>query len=129
MPHVMIDYSANLEPDVDVASLCETLRATLATLPTVPLAGIRVRALRVDHYAIADGNPAHGFIDISVRMRAGRPPELRQDVAHRLFDAARRLLDPVMTRRPLALSLELRDIDPALAPKTGSIRTFLETPQ
>ncbi|HAY92231.1 MAG TPA: 5-carboxymethyl-2-hydroxymuconate isomerase, partial [Rhodobacteraceae bacterium] len=26
MPHLMIDYSANVEPDVDIGALCDTLR-------------------------------------------------------------------------------------------------------
>ena len=126
MPHLMIDYSVNVEPDVDIGALCDTLRDVAASIDAFPLAGVKVRAVRVDHYSIADGNPEHGFIDISVRIREGRDMETKQDAAQKLFDAANEFVADVMQRRSLALSLELRDIDAALSPKSGSIRKYLE---
>jgi 5-carboxymethyl-2-hydroxymuconate isomerase len=116
----MIDYSVNVEPDVDIGALCDTLRDVAASIDAFPLAGVKVRAVRVDHYSIADGNPEHGFIDISVRIREGRDMETKQNAAQKIFVA------DVMRRRSLALSLELRDIDAALSPKSGSIRKYLE---
>ena len=126
MPHLMIDYSANVEPDVDMGALCDTLRDVAASIDAFPLAGVKVRAVRVDHYAIADGNPEHGFIDIFVRIREGRDMQTKQDAAQKLFDAANEFVAGVMQRRSVALSLELRDIDAALSPKSGSIRKYLE---
>ena len=126
MPHLMIDYSANVEPDVDIGGLCNTLRDVAASIDAFPLAGVKVRAVRVEHYAIADGNPEHGFIDISVRIREGRDMETKQNVAQKIFEAANEFVADVMQRRSLALSLELRDIDAALSPKSGSIRKYLE---
>ena len=126
MPHLMIDYSANVEPDVDIGALCDTLRDVAASIDAFPLAGVKVRAVRVDHYAIADGNPEHGFIDISVRIREGRDIQTKQNAAQKIFDAANEFVADVMQNRSLALSLELRDIDAALSPKSGSIRKYLE---
>jgi 5-carboxymethyl-2-hydroxymuconate isomerase len=126
MPHLMIDYSANVEPDVDIGGLCNILLDVAASIDAFPLAGVKVRAVRVDHYAIADGNPEHGFIDISVRIREGRDMQTKQNAAQKIFDAANEFVADVMQRRSLALSLELRDIDAALSPKSGSIRKYLE---
>ena len=126
MPHLMVDYSANLEPDVDMGAFCEALRAEASAIEAFPLAGIRVRATRVDHFAIADGNAAHGFIDISVRLRAGRPDDVKQDAVDRLFKAAQRFLAPAMAHRSIALSMEMRDIDPGLSPKAGTIRDHMK---
>ena len=126
MPHLMIDYSANVEPDLDIGALCDTLRHVAASIDVFPLAGVNVRAVRVDHYAIADGNPEHGFIDISVRIREGRDIQTKQNAAQKIFDAANEFVADVMQNRSLALSLELRDIDAALSPKSGSIRKYLE---
>ena len=126
MPHLMIDYSVNVEPDVDIGALCDTLRDVAASIDAFPLAGVKVRAVRVDHYSIADGNPEHGFIDISVRIREGRDMETKQNAAQKIFEAANEFVADVMQRRSLALSLELRDIDAALSPKSGSIRKYLE---
>ena len=83
MPHLMIDYSANVEPDVDMGALCDTLRDVAASIDAFPLAGVKVRAVRVDHYVIADGNPEHGFIDISIRIREGRDMQTKQNATQK----------------------------------------------
>lgn len=127
MPHFSIEYSANLEGAIDVAGLCEAIRSCAAGIDTFPTAGIRVRATRVDHYAIANGDPKHGFIDISIRLRGGRPLDVKQDATQRIFAAAKEFVAPYMAHQSLALSLEMRDIDPELSPKTGTIRDHLET--
>lgn len=125
MPHIIIEYSANVEPDIDMAEFCERLRLVATGIEAFPLPGIRVRAFRADHCAIADGNPAHGFIDISIRLRAGRTARVKAEAVQTLFDAARQYLSPAMQDRSLALSMEMRDIDPELSPKTGTIRDYL----
>ncbi|AXI46584.1 5-carboxymethyl-2-hydroxymuconate isomerase [Sulfitobacter sp. SK012] len=126
MPHFQIDYSGNLEAIVDLSGLCERIRATAADLETFPMPGIRVRAVRVDHYAIADGDPKHGFIDISIRLRAGRAADVKADATAKIFEAAKDYLAPIMQTHSIALSLEMRDIDPGLSLKTGTIRDHLE---
>lgn len=126
MPHFQIEYSANLEGVVDMGALCEAIRKEAANIETFPMPGIRVRAIRVDHYAIADGNPKHAFVDLSVRLREGRSDAVRQDAIARIFKAAKAFLAPAMATHSIALSTEMRNIDAALSPKCGTIRDHLE---
>ena len=125
MPHIIIDYSANLSPHVDFGRFCDHLRKIAGAIEIFEMPGIRVRAIAADHYSIADGNPEHGYIDISVRLREGRPLEARREAAVKLFAAAEQFLKPVLDTRALALSLEMRNIDAELSPKTGTIRNYL----
>lgn len=127
MPHFQIIYSSNLEHIVDMGEFCECIRACAVEIDAFPMAGVRVRALRADHFAIADGNPKHGFIDISIRLRGGRPAITKQNATKDIFEAAQKYLAPAMTKNSIALSLEMRDINPDLSPKTGTIRDHLET--
>lgn len=126
MPHLVIDYSANLEDAVDIAGLCDALRVSATGLDVFPAAGVRVRAVPAPHFSIADGDPAHGYIDISVRLRAGREMAVKKAATQTLFDVARDFIAPVMAERSIALSFEMRDIDPELSPKTGTTRDHLK---
>lgn len=126
MPHIHIEYSGNLEQVADMTGLCEALRREAVSIDALPMPGVRVRASRVDHYAIADGNPKHGFVDISVRLREGRPEDVKQDVIARIFEAARVFLHSAMDTHSIALSAELREINAGLSPKCGTIREHLE---
>jgi 5-carboxymethyl-2-hydroxymuconate isomerase len=126
MPHIAIDYSANMEDAVDFPALCDLLRRTGIETGVFPMAGIRVRAFRADHVSIADGDPRHGYVDISIRLRGGRAFEARKAATEKLFAAAKAFLDPVIATRPMALSMEMRDIDPELSPKLNTIRDHLK---
>ncbi|MCP3972599.1 MAG: 5-carboxymethyl-2-hydroxymuconate Delta-isomerase [Rhodobacteraceae bacterium] len=125
MPHLTIDYSANLETAADIAGLCDHLRRTAARLEIFPETGVRVRAFRADHVSIADGDPEHGYIDISVRLREGRPQAAKQAAAAALFEAARDYLADMLATRPVMLSLEMRDVDAKLAPKMNTVRDWI----
>lgn len=125
MPHIQIDYSANLESRLDVAGLCRVLRDAAVATGVLPLAGIRVRALKADHVVIADGNPDHAYLDISIRLRGGRTAEAKAQATAAIFAAAESYCAGVMAASSFMLSLEMRDIDPALSPKASSIRQYL----
>ena len=126
MPHFQIEYSSNIEDVVDISALCDTIRASAAKVQAFPLAGIRVRAVRVEHFAIADGNPKHGFIDLSIRLREGRPDDVKLDALTIIFSALKNFTAKAMETRPIALSTEMRDIDNVLSAKFGNIRDYME---
>ncbi|MEZ5800589.1 MAG: 5-carboxymethyl-2-hydroxymuconate Delta-isomerase [Nitratireductor sp.] len=125
MPHFQIDYSKNLETRLDIPGLCRAIRDAAAETGVFPLAGIRVRATACDHVVIADGNPAHAFLDMSVRLRGGRTLETRKQATAHIFAAAEAFCADVMNSSSFMLSMEMRDIDPELSPKASSIRQYL----
>ena len=126
MPHLTVEYSGNLEREVDMSAFCNALRLAIIETELFPVAGIRVRALRCDHWSIADGTLAHAFIDMGLRLRGGRTPKQRKAAAARVFAEAKAFLTPVLESRSLALSLELRDIDPESSRRTSTIRQHLK---
>lgn len=126
MPHIIIEYSANLEDGLDMAAFCEHLRKTAAGIDAFPTPGIRVRAFKADYYAIADANPEHAFLDISLRLRGGRSDAVKKASTEEMFAAITSYLTPILESRSLAISFEMRDIDPELSPKTGTVRKYLK---
>lgn len=78
MPHFTIEYSANLDERLDMAEVVDVVRKAAVETGIFPLGGIRVRAVRCEHYAIADGRPAYGFLDMVLRLGEGRDPATRK---------------------------------------------------
>ena len=122
MPHFHLEYSANLEEKVDVSALCDAIRLAAVDIEIFPMPGIRVRATRVDHYSIADGDNKHGFVDLSIRLREGRTEEEKRDAVEKIFKTLCTFMEPVLIKSSIALSAEIRDIDAGLSPKYGNIR-------
>jgi len=125
MPHITLEYSPNLEATLDMHALCIALKDAAAATGVFPPAGIRVRAIACTHVVIADGEPQHGFIDISLRLRAGRDAAEKTRATDAVFETARAFTAAHMATHPFMLSLELRDIDADLSRKASSIRDYL----
>jgi 5-carboxymethyl-2-hydroxymuconate isomerase len=84
-----------------------------------------VRALRADHYAIADRLPENGFIDLNMRIGAGRSASEKTRLGEAIFAAAVAVLAPLFLTPHFALSLEIREIDAALSWKRNAIHPRL----
>ncbi len=125
MPHIIIEYTANLEPALQLPALIEALHKVAAGIEAFPLAGLRTRAERRDHYLIADGHPDNAFIHLSLRIAHGRTIEVRKAAGDLLFETLCRELQPLVEQRPLALSFEISEIDSVLNYKGGNIREYL----
>ncbi|NEX00137.1 5-carboxymethyl-2-hydroxymuconate Delta-isomerase, partial [Rhodopseudomonas sp. BR0G17] len=72
MPHFTIEYSANLDDKVDMAEIVELVRTTAIETGIFPVGGIRVRVIRCETYAIADGRPGFSFLAMLLRLGEGR---------------------------------------------------------
>ena len=125
MAHFQIDYSPNLEARVDILGLCRVIRDAAAATGVFALAGIRVRATACSHVVMADGNPDHAFLDLSVRLRGGRSDDDKKSATQAIFTAMETYCASAMETSSFMLSMEMRDIDPELSPKASSIRNYL----
>ncbi len=126
MPHLIIEYSANLEDRVDITDLMETLHETAIATGVFPRKGVRTRASRRDQYLIADHHPDNAFVHLIARIGHGRSLELRQKTGETLFHALCDALQAVMASSPLAISFEIQEIDPNLNFKKNNLPVWLE---
>jgi 5-carboxymethyl-2-hydroxymuconate isomerase len=108
MPHFTIEYSANLDGRVDMGKVVEVVRKAAVETGIFPLGGIRVRAVRCEHYAIADGNPQFGFLDMVLRLGEGRELATRKKAGEHIFKALSAHLDPVFAQSKFALSFDMQ---------------------
>jgi 5-carboxymethyl-2-hydroxymuconate isomerase len=125
MPHITIEHSANLDGRVDMQAFCRVLLKSALATGVFETGAVRVRAIRCDHYAIADEAPENGFIDVSLRLAAGRDLALRKSVGDALFMAMTEFLAPEFAAKHFALSFEVREIDPKLSYKKNAIHDRL----
>jgi 5-carboxymethyl-2-hydroxymuconate isomerase len=125
MPHFTIEYSANLDSLLDMQAVVEVVRAAAVETGIFPLGGIRVRAIRCEHYAIADGRAGLGFLDMVLRLGEGRDLATRKTAGEKIFQALSRHLDPVFAASPFALSFDMQINDKDTSWKRNNIHDLL----
>ena len=126
MPHFTIEYSANLDARVDMGAVVELVRKAAVETGIFPLGGIRVRTVRCEHYAIADGNPHLGFLDMVLRLGEGRDLATRKKAGEHIFKALSAYLDPVFTETKFALSFDMQINDKDTSWKRNNIHETLK---
>ena len=126
MPHFTIEYSANIDKRVDMAAVVELVRKAAVETGIFPIGGIRVRAIKCEHYAIADGNPQLGFLSMVLRLGEGRDLPARQKAGEHIFKALSTHLDPVFASSKFALSFDMQINDKETSWKRNNIHEALK---
>lgn len=126
MPHLNIEYSANLADELDVQALVDQIHATALETGIFPLGGVRTRAEARCHYRIANGDPRAGYIHMIVRIGAGRDFEARRSAGERIFQALCDCTSSLYEARPLALSFELHEIPSDMAWRKNNLHELLK---
>ncbi len=126
MPHFTIEYSANLDARVDMAEICEVVRKAAIETGVFPVGGTRVRAIRCEHYAVADGKPDYGFLAMLLRLGEGRDLATRKTAGEHVFRALSAHLDPVFASSKFALSFDMQVNDKETSWKRNNIHDALK---
>lgn len=131
MPHLTLEYSANLADEASIGQLCTSLAACLDTQRendqrVFPLGGIRVRALRCEQYCIADGRPDAAFLHANLKIAAGRSDAAKKATGDALFDAIKQHFAAEFEKHGVALSLEINEFSEAGTWKHNNLHARLK---
>lgn len=118
MPHLTFEYTANLAADGDLQALCNHAAAVLVGQqsdgkPVYPIGGVRVRAVKLDTWTMADGQADYAFVHGSLKIGSGRSDEVKQATGNALFEVMKSHFADLYARRYLALSLEIGEFSEA----------------
>jgi 5-carboxymethyl-2-hydroxymuconate isomerase len=121
MPHFVIEYSANLEPDIDLRAIVDAVHKSAVESGLFKIGGIRVRTLKHDIYKVADGNPEHAFMHVRANILEGRSVEDREKLGNTTIAAVDAQLVKAQKKRGIALSVEVSEIDYNMSFKKNSL--------
>jgi 5-carboxymethyl-2-hydroxymuconate isomerase len=111
MPHIIAEYSANLDDSLDVRGLLGDLHQCMIDSGLAEIAAIRTRAERRDMFCVADGNLKNAFVHITARLRIGRPEDQRTKLADAMLAATDKRLERAHALHPIAITVEIEEID------------------
>ena len=115
MPHLTIEYSANLRNFGGFSKLCSELATVLVDQqaegkPVYPIGGIRVRAIVAEHWCIGDGSLGDAaFVHARLQIGAGRSDAVKKATGDALFEALKAHFHREYGSQGLALSLEIAE--------------------
>lgn len=141
MPHLVIQYTANLERRTDMTVLCRSLADLLrsqqdeAGAPAFPPGGTRVMAYPAPHYAVADdgsaGKAAGGdgdymFVYLNMRVARGRAPATLKRVGDALLMAVKGHFQPVFLQGHIGVTLQIDEGDEVFDAKHSNLNPLFQ---
>lgn len=126
MAHFILEYSANLNAKIlALDTLLEQLVQSAVATGMFPLAGIRCRAHRCEHFQVADGTPDYGFVHLHVKLGTGRTEEEKETAAKAFFDTLSTHLQPLYNQQGLAISFEMTELPATLKYNQNNLRDYM----
>ena len=127
MPHVTIQYTANLDPEANMPQLCAALAEVIlaqrddAGQRLYPIGGTRVLAYPAQAYAVADGAADRAFCYLNVRIAPGRPKDKVQATGEALGAAVKAHFAEIFASRPVGITLQIDEGSPAFDLKHSNL--------
>lgn len=113
MPHLTLEYSDNME--VDVQSLLARLHEEVVATGAINLKGIKSRAIKHTQYRIADGDPDYAFVHVGLLIREGRPIEIQKEATQRVMKVLKETFGYLFEKRKLSLTVDLKEMRDGIA--------------
>lgn len=113
MPHLTLEYTANLT--VDVQPLLARLFDEVVATGAINLKGLKGRAICHNDYRIADGDPRYAFVHVGLLIREGRPFEVQQEAARRVMAVLQETFGKYFEDSYLSLSVDIKEMREGIA--------------
>lgn len=127
MAHFVLEYSSNITRDrLQLQQLFEKLHTAAKETGIFPYKGIRSRAYACQDYRIADGNPEHCFLHLSVLIGAGRTDPEKEQASKSFFAIYEDHFANCFETRGVAMSFEMRELEPVYKFNKNNIQDYLD---
>ena len=113
-----------MKEEANISELFRKIHEVFIARGTVfPIGGVRSRAIELTDYRVADGAENDAFLHATLKIAAGRSDEVKKEVCDALFEVIKEHFAEIMSKRYLALSMELVEFSEAGSYKHNNIHS------
>ena len=110
MPHLVLEYSANVPDEPDLRRVLLDLHEALLSSALFERKDIKSRAVRHEVFAVADGAEDRAFVALSIAILDGRSDEVKAALSEAALDVLARAFPKLVAGGRGAISVEIRDL-------------------
>ena len=125
MPHLTIEYSENLAENIEISELVKVMHDSAASMRTASgrsqNKSFTQRILFNCRWRFIEY-----FVNVVLRIAPGRSDEVKKQAGEKLFSALKDFFDLFFQSSPIALSLEIQELDANLRWKDSNIREHMK---
>ncbi|MFI5443875.1 5-carboxymethyl-2-hydroxymuconate Delta-isomerase [Polaromonas sp. UC242_47] len=113
MPHLKIEYTANIYARADMGSLCKALNQVLLEVrdekgqAAFPVGGIRVLAYPAPYHSVADGKQDYAFVYLNLRIATGRSDATKKIAGDALLARTKAHFESLFSNTLMGITLQI----------------------
>lgn len=120
MPHIVLEYSANLKTKPTQGLLVE-LHQLLPTIGPFDLQSIKSRLVEHAVFCVADGARDSAFVHLQLAILSGRDSKTKREVSQSIVKFLQAWFGNLLNEQPVSLSVEIRDLDADCYSKVSTV--------
>lgn len=108
MPHLTLEYTADLPPEVASPEFFGRLHRVLAEVAGIDIGNCKSRAIHLDTFLVGEEPGTENFVHLDVRIMEGKTTAVKEELGRRILDEIRDAY--AASDRPFQATVEIRDI-------------------
>lgn len=110
MPHLVLEYSANIRERIEFLALFKECHELLAGRLPTSLKNCKSRVYVCENYYVGDGNTDNAFAHLAIKIMPGRSKEILNHTGEALLELLKKYFSEPMRKLNLELSLEIIEL-------------------
>jgi 5-carboxymethyl-2-hydroxymuconate isomerase len=110
MPHLVLEHSDNIIEKAELSELLGQLHTILAEKLPTEVSSCRSRTIACPVYCVGEGGADKGFVHITLKVFAGRTPEVLQKTCEALLEQAKKYFANSLDALTMEISIELLEV-------------------
>ena len=113
MPHLTLEYTANLRDKHPDAALFLTFHCLLESIAGIKIENCKSRWREVDEWVVGTGVGPSAFVHLDLRFMEGRPAEVKKALGAALLEVLEAYFGPPPSGADLQITVEVQEIPKA----------------
>ena len=110
MPHLTLEYSANVQPPDELESVFSEFHGLLHDHVGVSIGNCKSRARTAESFLVGEGRESDAFVHLEVRLLAGRSAQDKRKLGEDLLGLLRTVFSDADRQLDLQITVELVDM-------------------
>ena len=110
MPHLTLEYTANIKQEIDCATLFSGLHKIITKIGGINIENCKSRAIRLDNYYIGQSNESNAFVHLEISLMQGKSTELQQAIGIQCLNLLKEYFAPSLSKLALQITVDITEI-------------------
>jgi 5-carboxymethyl-2-hydroxymuconate isomerase len=111
MPHLTLEYSANVRETTDLKPLFFRLHELLSEIAGIDVRNCKSRARLAEDFLVSEGSDRDAFVHLDVRFLQGRSADVKKDIGAKALGLLREWFAGSSSALALQITVEVREIE------------------